>query len=339
MRNRRTSGPRPPIGPAHAKMGQLLHDLRLRQDMKLRDLEEVVSIGYLSELEHGRQTPTRAKLTSIVRKLRGDLGPFIGLLPALEREREAHNKRMKEQRNGVTPVDLGLVYDTKVPLENPIIEVIDDETGIATIVEPEVADPNNLNFLGPFVVEEVDEQHYVNADRFLYKSIYNRRVRATEPGLRTFPFSFGETPPDAITVSKFQIGVRAPAYVERVLQLGKLAYKVEIGFPETVKPGEIVELSFFKISIDAVGYCDPFIGGSCAREIEHGGRIAVYFEDGGEPVRVWWFENLTPYTLPGLYSPEREVMKKATGQYEKRFSKYVPSLMSGVAWAYDDQLL
>lgn len=339
MRNKRSTGAPPPIGPAHAKAGRLLNRLRTHRTPKLAmNRVKSVSPGYLSGLEHGRVTPTWATLKRLVRELGGDAHVFAGLHTAMKHEQATHSeqRRSEARSRDLGPAELGVVYDEKVPVaDNPIIEIVDDITNETTEVQPDVTDPNNLDFHGPFIVDDIDEHHYVNADRILWKSIFNRTVRAIGPeGFRVFPFSFGEGPVDALIVKKFQVGVRAPARIERVLQLGKLAYKVALGLPEHVQEGDSFDFSFFKI-MDATGYCDTFVGGSGYREMKRA-RIAVYFEEGFAPSKVFFFEAMTPYSPPGIFSPERELKQKATGQYEKVFTDLAPSLMYGVAWTYDD---
>lgn len=334
MTNKRDSG-REPIGPAHAQLGKMIKDVRTRQGKRMRDVQSC-SLGYLSELENGRVSPSRTIVETLVRELGGDINHFRGVMVSVEREHETVKRRMKAVRDGVSPADLGAVYDPHIPLDRPVFEVIDDDLGTAEIVDPKVVNPQTLNFKGPFITEEIYEEHYVSSDRIVYMSRYNRLIRATEPGLTTFPWGFGETPAESILVSKFQLGVQSSPglRIAKVAQIGRNAYAVDFELPHPLEVGERYQLSFFK-KIDAVGYCDHFIGGSSAVELKKC-RIAVHFEPGFEPARVWFFENLTPYSPPGIYSESHALRRRTTGQYEKEFNSLTPGLMLGIAWEYDD---
>jgi hypothetical protein len=311
----------------------MIHDLRARRDKTLRDITSC-SFSYLSDIEHGYVTPTKRVVADIIRELGGEFSAFRGMVTAAQQEREVHKEQMKAVRSGASPSDWGVNYDPKISPDKPRFEIVDDDAGTASTVDPDVVDPATLNFRGPFVTEEINEEHYVSSDRIVYKSLYNRLVRATERGFKVFPWGFGETPPNDIYVSRFQIGARSPLDVGRIAQIGHNSYAVDFVLPRALDAGETYQLSFFKI-IDAIGYCDQFIGGSSAVELKNC-RMAVFFEPGFEPAKVWWFENLTPYSLPGIFSPWHELKRRATGQYEKEFGSIMPGLMLGIAWSYDD---
>src|SRR5262249_52806998 len=212
----------------------------------------------------------------------------------------------------------------------PEIKVVDQSGAQRAIEVQTAATAGDLAFAMPIVVEEADDDYTVGPDRIISASIFNRRIRAKRSGVATYRWWFTEAPAELV-VRSVALGVSAGGTISRVWQLGPTSYGVEIELSRPLADGESMRLRYYKV-IEAIGYCSRWVRRVHTVDLETS-RLAVRF-DGVEPTHVWHWTNLPASATPGLYSPDCELKREPTGQYEQMFAPPDHGMSFGMAWEF-----
>jgi len=299
----------------------------------MRDLRPIVSQAHLSELENGQVTPSVVLLAYLVSYLRGDSSEFARLMVAVRAENEERKRDNAQRRR--EPYIAGLASPRAVTAHfvlhgKPEVAVVDEE-GVSRTVEIEnAASVDDADFSPPVAVEEAEDDYTVGPDRIIGTSIFNRVIRATGPDLRSYRWWFTEAPTELV-IRRITLGVSLGGSISRVWRLGPTSYGVEITLTKALAEGEARRLRYYKV-IEGVGYCSRWVRRVQAIELASS-RLAVRF-DGAEPEVVWYWNNLPSSSTPSFYSPERELKKQPTGQFEKWFGSPARGMSLGIAWRF-----
>lgn len=327
-----TEGKRPVLGPAHQLLGKRLRALRKSARRSMRDLRAIVSQAHLSELENGQVTPSAVLLGHLVSHLGGDPAEFVRLMVAVRAENEERKRASAQRRR--EPYIAGLASPRAVTAHFVLHgkpEVAVNQDGVSRTIEVENASSiDDTDFSPPVIVEEAEDDYTVGPDRIISTSIFSRTVRATGPDLQSYRWWFTEAPTELV-IRKITLGVSLGGNISRVWRLGPTSYGVEIALTKALAEGEASRLRYYKV-IEAVGYCSRWVRRVQAIELASS-RLAVRF-DGAEPEAVWYWSNLPSSSTPGFYSPERELKRQPTGQFEKWFGPPARGMSLGIAWRF-----
>ena len=336
--NTRSSGPvtqgkRLALGLAHQRLGQRLRALRKSAKCTMRDLRPVVSQAHLSELENGQATPSAVLLGHLVGRLGGDHAEFARLMVAVRAENE-ERKRANAKKRG-EPYIAGLASPRAVTAQfvlngQPEVSAVDRDGASRAIEVEDASSADDTNFSPPVIVEEAEDDYTVGPDRIIGTSIFSRTIRSTEADMQSYRWWFTEAPAELV-IRTITLGVSLGGNMSRVWRLGQTSYGVEITLTKALAEGEVSRLRYYKV-IEAVGYCSRWVRRVQAVELASS-RLAVRF-DSAEPEAVWYWNNLPSSSTPAFYSPDRELKRQPTGQYEKWFGPPARGMSLGIAWKF-----